>query len=140
MTVITGSSVRTTVARASLSYGSALRMMAEHVIDIVDAAYGAWNRRNYQLTGYQNRFGFQLEEGGELNDLIVRGRETIRRCSPAFKAESDIPALATELLEYIEAEADIYTIESAYRKLVSKQAFDLVVSENRSTSTATAYF
>ncbi|GAA4796299.1 hypothetical protein GCM10025785_18280 [Corynebacterium canis] len=48
-------------------------MVAEHTIDIIESAHSAWIRQNYQANGYQNPFGHQLEEAGDLSSIIARG-------------------------------------------------------------------
>lgn len=140
MTVITSNSTETAVARVTLSHGSTLRMVAEHVIDITESAYAAWTRARYQSNGYRNPFGHQLEQEVELADIIIRGRKVVDRCDHKFHAESAIPALATTLLNLIESDAETLSIETTYRELVREHASALGFPQNHSTSAGTAHF
>lgn len=115
-------------------------MVAEHTIDIIESAHSAWIRQNYQADGYQNPFGHQLEEAGDLSSIIARGHKVLEQCDSRFREASAIPQLATALLDRIATNTETHSIEETYRTLVHEHATALGFPHSHSSSAATTHF
>lgn len=92
-------------------------MVAEHTIDIIESAHSAWIRQHYQANGFQNPFGHQLEEAGDLSSMIARGHKVLEQCDSRFREASVIPQIATALLDGIATNTETHSRNDASEAL-----------------------